>query len=127
MPSGSSSTRRRAALLALGAALSSLACQDSNMSPDRCFVVVASVTPSAPTLAPADSVHLTATYNHVAAACLPSVPTSALVWRSADPQVATVDSARGLVTAVAVGQTQVSVYAPRGSKVLGAAFVKVTP
>jgi uncharacterized protein YjdB len=106
-----------------------VACQGGSgtpdRNPDRCFVLVASVTPNTPVLTPADSVHLVATYNDVSADCLPPMPASALVWRSSDPAVASVDSLRGEVTAHAAGQVQVSAFVPGGSAVLGSTFVKV--
>ncbi len=116
--------------LALGCAvLGVVACQGTSGTPDRnpdhCFVLVASVTPSTPVLGPADSVRLTASYNAVAAECLPAVPASALVWRSADPTIASVDSVRGEVTARAAGVVQVSAYTPGGSNALGSASIKV--
>lgn len=119
------------ASLMLGCAvLGAVACQGSSGTPDRmtdrCFVLVASVAPGEPVLAPSDSVHLTATYNAVAAECLPSVPASSLVWRSVTPAIASVDSVRGEVTAHTEGVVQVSAYAPGGSAVLGSTFVKVT-
>jgi len=117
----------RLTALALGCAtLTTVACQGSLDNPDRCFIVVASVTPNAPVLVPPDSVRLAATYNPVAAECIPSVPASELVWRSADPAIASVDLVRGIVTAHAPGVVQVSAYAPGGSTVLGSALVKVT-
>ncbi len=115
---------------ALGCAtLGIFACQKESATPsrnpDRCFILVASVTPNAPVLVPSDSVRLAATYNDVSADCLPAVPASALVWRSADPAIASVDSLRGEVVAHAVGVVQISAYAPGGSSVLGSASVKV--
>jgi hypothetical protein len=117
--------------LALGCTtLGIVACQNESATPDRnpdrCFILVASVTPNTPVLVPSDSVHLAATYNDVSADCLPSVPASALVWRSADPAIASVDSLRGEVTAHAAGLVQISAYAPGGSSVLGSASVKVS-
>jgi hypothetical protein len=127
MPCGTPSSYRLAALLALAASVPNVTCQESTIEPDRCFILVASVTPAAPTLIPADSVQLTATYNAVAADCLPHVPAGSLVWRSADPQVATVDSTRGVVTARAVGNAQISAFVPGATRVLGFARVQVTP
>lgn len=112
------------------AALGMVACQNESATPDRnpdrCFILVASVTPNTPVLAPTDSVRLAATYNDVSADCLPNIPASALVWRSNDPAIASVDSARGEVTAHMAGQVQISAYAPGGSSVLGSASVKVS-
>jgi Bacterial Ig-like domain (group 2) len=102
------------------------ACADTTNLPDRCFVIVASVAPAAPALAVDDTVRLAATYSNVAAECLPAVPASSLVWRSSDAGVATVDSASGLVTAIAAGTAQVSAFAPGGTQVLGLAFIVVT-
>ena len=116
---------------ALGCALLGIvACHNDSASPDRnpdrCFILVASVTPNTPVLVPSDSVRLVATYNDVSADCLPSIPASALVWRSNDPAIASVDSARGEVIAHTAGQVQISAYTPGGSSVLGSASVKVT-
>ena len=102
------------------------ACSDTPMVPDQCFLLVASVTPSAPTVTLADTIRLVATYNDVAAVCLPPVPAGALIWRSEDPTVAAVDSLSGLVTAVALGTSQVNAFAPRHTQVLGFAIVGVT-
>ncbi len=113
-----------------GAVLSIVACQNDSPSPDRnpdrCFILVAAVTPNTPVLVPSDSVHLVATYSDVSADCLPNIPASALVWRSNDPTIASVDSARGEVTAHTAGQVQISAYTPGGSSVLGSASVKVS-
>lgn len=102
------------------------ACDQTTTLSDRCFVIVAAVSPAAPTLAASDTVHLAATYNNVAAECLPSVPASALVWRSSAPDIATVDSLSGFVTGVAAGTTQVGAFAPGSTKVLGFARIAVT-
>ena len=129
MSSLSLALRRIAGLILSCATLSTIACQGTSGTPDRnpdhCFVLVASVTPSTPALIPADSVRLTASYNAVAAECLPSVPASALIWRSADAAIASVDSVRGEVTAHAAGVVQGSAYTPGGSDVLGSASIKV--
>ncbi len=91
---------------------------------DRCFIIVASLQPSGPVLAIGDTVRMHASYLDPNGSCLPSVAASALVIRSLNPAVATVDSATGLVTAVAAGHADVGAFLPgTDNQVPGAATV----
>lgn len=116
--------------LRLGSLLAAVAvaggCNDSTTLSDRCFLVVVSVSPPAPSLAVSDTVYLAASYNGAAAECRGPVPASALVWRSSDATVATVDSVSGLVTAIGAGNAQVSAFDPGGAHVLGFARIAVS-
>jgi hypothetical protein len=66
--------------------------------------------PASPVVMVGQSLQLNAAYNPKWSECPPSVPVSALLWQSADPNVATVDQVQGLLTGRRVGQTEISVH-----------------
>jgi hypothetical protein len=99
-------------------------CRSAPLFPDRCTVLIATISPNPPALSVGDSVTLTAAYTG-AVECQPDAPASALHWTSSDPTVAPVDSLSGVVRARAPGTTEITVHAPGTLAVLGATVVSV--
>lgn len=97
----------------------------NSFTPDHCFVMIARITPAAPVVTVGQSLQLTVTYNDVGRDCLPDVPASALLWKSAAPAVATIDSVQGLLRGLQAGQTEVTVHVPGSTSSVAVTEVKV--
>ena len=104
--------------------LASGACDGSRpIIPDRCFVIVATVTPKNPTMHVGDTLQLHAAFTG-SAECWPAdTAAAALRWSSVQSSVH-LDSLTGLVTAIRAGNDEVMM---RGVKTgtLGSTFVTV--
>ena len=93
---------------------------------DRCFILVAEVTPTNPFLHVGDTATMRVTFSHVAPECLPPDTTAAgLRWISGTPAIIAVDSVLGRLTAVRPGVTQIMVVPAGSGGVLGTTFASV--
>lgn len=112
-------------LLVAAAWLPLAACGSFTPTPDHCFVMIARITPAAPVVTVGQSLHLTVTYNAVAPDCLPDVPASALLWKSAAPAIATIDSVQGLLGGLQPGQTEITVHVPGSTSIVAVTEAQV--
>jgi Bacterial Ig-like domain (group 2) len=97
----------RATLLALASALLVAACGGEPLTPDRCNIRLASISPDPATLEVGQAVTLEARL--ASSSCLPAdARPDQLRWRSDDPGVAAIDAVTGRVTAVGAGTAQVT-------------------
>ena len=93
---------------------------------DRCFILVAQVTPANPFLHVADTVTMRATFSNRAPECLPPDTTAAgLRWISGVPDIIAVDAGTGRLTAVRPGVTQIMLVPAGSGGVLGTTFASV--
>ena len=102
------------------------ACGSSGVNdPGDCFIDPAPISPTPDRLLVGDTVTLTASLSD-RTDCLPS-NLEPVVWRwsSEDPRVATVDSASGLLTAVAAGDVVIRVQHARVASVTSAFLLDV--
>ena len=81
------------------------------------------VAPASTTLVMGDTVRLSAKY--AGPVCNGATPTAPWSWRSIDPEVATVDSTTGLVTARTTGSTSITA-SDAGGDAVGAMQLQVT-
>ncbi|HXY70826.1 MAG TPA: Ig-like domain-containing protein [Gemmatimonadales bacterium] len=88
-----------------------------------CSAPVVAVSPAAPELGVGDSLGMAAAYITAGDPCNPAVPAAALRWATTDPTLATVDSVRGLVTAVRKGNVGITVHEADSARVLGTTVV----
>lgn len=111
-------------VLAVGLAWAA-ACNTSPIISDRCFVIIATIQPSGPTMRVGDTLRLHAAFTGPAE-CWPADTTAAaLRWSAGQPAAyVQIDSLTGLATALAVGSTDIFV---RGvtTGMLGSTFVTV--
>ena len=115
-------------LLPLLAVVAAAACADAVTTPfpDRCNIVIAQVTPNGPTLYVNDTLTFHAAYTvGISADCIPNVPATSLRWTSSNPQLASVDSMTGKLTARVAGTVSVMVHAPGNDAGLGSTQVNV--
>jgi hypothetical protein len=106
--------------------LAVLAACNSPIIVDRCFILVAQVTPADPRLHIGDTVTMRATFSHDAAGCLPPDTTAAgLRWVSGVPAIITVDERLGRLTAIRPGISQIMLVPAGSGGVLGTTFASV--
>jgi uncharacterized protein YjdB len=95
---------------------------------DRCFILVAQVSPALPHLQVGDTVTMRAAFfQNVSPDCLPSDTTAAgLRWVSTDSAALPIAAVTGLLTARSVGTSQIILTtAHSGGGVLGTTFATV--
>jgi len=112
----------------LAALVAAVACDSHLVNPDRCFRLVAQVTPLDPRLNVGDTVTMHAAfYPNVPRECLPPDTTAAgLRWISGDSAIVAVDDTLGRLTGVGPGVAQIMlVPAGSGGGVLGTTFAHV--
>ena len=109
------------AILAFGAACSA---GNTITNPDYCNVRIVDFTPGIPTMRVGDTLTVHASYT--ATPCAPDVPASSLRWTSSAPQIVSVDSLTGKLTAHGAGSASLDVHLPGGANRLGAVGVTVS-